>query len=94
MRYPGGYAIVDCFGVELSASQAVTTSDSMMANILRATDKPVILNNLTVGSMTVRAQEICCTDTGAQDGKVRHFRIATNFFTVTTDDANITFTPA
>ena len=94
MSYSGGYAIVDCFGVELSTSQAVTTTDTMMAAILRATDKPVIMKNLTLSAVSVRAQEICCTNTGATDGKVRYFNIAGNYFTVTTDDSNITFTPA
>lgn len=91
----GGYQILDFTGVTLNSDTPVTVTLPKHAEILRTTNKIVHLHNLTIDNVTLDALAHIRTSTGARDGKVYGF-IGPNslFFNISTDDNNVTFTPA
>ncbi len=91
----GGYQILDFTGVTLNSETPVTVNLPKHAEILRTTNKIVHLHNLTINNVTLDALADIRTSTGARDGKVYGF-IGPNslFFNISTDDNNVTFTPA
>lgn len=95
MSYPGGYQMVDMNGVKITNDSATTVANSKVANILRTTNKPVYFYGLIIDDISTNVVADIRTNTGAYDGKVYGF-IGPNstFFNVSTDDNNVTFTPA
>lgn len=95
MNYPGGYQMVDLNGVEITNDQATTINNPKIADILRRTNKPVYFYGVKIDGLSTNVVADIRTDTGANDGKVYGF-IGPNstFFNVSTDDDNVTFTPA
>lgn len=95
MSYPGGYQMVNLDGVEINNDAATTLSLPKIADILRRTNKPVYFYGVQIAGQRTNVVADIRTDTGAVDGKVYGF-IGPNstFFNVSTDDNNVTFTPA
>lgn len=94
MKNPGGYQIIDLTGVEISESQATTIVDNKLASLLRNNDKPVVVNGLKAGAVIVTSVSSFIIDTGATDGKVYGFIGPGLLIRVTTNESNVTFTPA
>lgn len=94
MKTSGGYQILDLTGVTINAEAAVTFADAKKSEILRTNDKLLVITGASLGAMTVTAITGDVTDTGARDGKVYHFTVNGKGYTITTNDANITITPA
>lgn len=91
----GGYQMVDFDGATIATDAATTISNPKIAEILRKTNKPVHFYNMKIGEVMVDSAIDLRTDTGATDGKMYGF-VGPNstFYNVTTDDGNVTFTPA
>lgn len=94
MKNPGGYQLIDFGGVEISTEQATIVENKEIASRLRETNKTIFIDGLKFGAATVSVIIMAKSDTGANDGKVYSF-IGPNdkYFTISTDDENITFTP-
>lgn len=95
MKGPGGYQMVDFNGAEITNSSATTIKDPKNASILRESNKVLYIYNVVVDGVKTNAVGDIRTETGARDGKVYGF-IGPNsaFFNISTDDDNVTFTPA
>ena len=93
--YPGGYQMVDMKGQAITNAGATTIGNPIIADTLRRTNKPVYFYGLTIDGLSTNVVADIRTDTGARDGKVYGF-IGPNstFFNVSTNDNNVTFTPA
>lgn len=93
--YPGGYQMVDLSGIEFTNERATTINAPYIADILRRTNKPVYFCGAKIDGINTNVAADIRTNTGAVDGKVYGF-IGPNsaFFNVSTDDGNVTFTPA
>lgn len=91
----GGYQMIDFGGAVISTDAATTINNPEIAAILRSTTKPVHFYNIKIGEVLTDSAIDLRTDTGATDGKMYGF-VAPNsmFYNVTTDDGNVTFTPA
>lgn len=95
MNYPGGYQMVDLKGISFTNDRATTIVNPKIAQILRETNKPVYFYNTTIDGVSTNVVAYIRMNTDAVDGKVYGF-IGPNssFFNVSTDDNNVTFTPA
>lgn len=95
MTYPGGYQMVDLTGISFTNARVTTVKNKKIADTLRHTNKPVYFYNATIDGISTNVVADIRTNTGAVDGKVYGF-IGPNsaFFNVSTDDDNVTFTPA
>lgn len=95
MNYPGGYQMVDLTGISFTNERATTITNKKIANTLRSTNKPVYFYNATIDGISTNVVADIRTNTGVVDGKVYGF-IGPNsaFFNVSTNDDNVTFTPA
>lgn len=92
MTYPGGYQLVDASAVELTG-KAVTVEDGLMAEQLR-TDKPIFIYGVVSGAMEINAWVNSSTRKGDNDVRVHHVNLGATAYTITTNDNNVTFTPA
>lgn len=92
--YPGGYQMVNMNGAKITNGSATVITDARIAEILRTTNKPVYFYNVTIDNISTNVVADIRTNTGAIDGKVYGF-IGPNssFFSVSTYDNKITFTP-
>ena len=95
MKGPGGYQMVDFNGVEITNSSTTTIKDPKNASILRESNKVLYIYDVVVDGVKTYAVGDIKTDTGTRDGKVYGF-IGPNsaFFNISTNDDEITFTPA